>query len=68
MEGIQEGLSPAANVCYLWGYSPGPKEAAEACFQRGGVGRNGRFVRARTQCPWPDTRGLKGTWPQRGQA
>ena len=42
MEGIQEGLSPAANVCYLWGYSPGPKEAAEACFQRGGVGRNGR--------------------------
>lgn len=51
---------------YLWGYSPGPKEAAKACFQRDGVGKNGRLARARTQFPWPDTRGLKGTWQQRG--
>lgn len=51
-------------------YSLGLEKAAwaGAWFQKDVHGRNGRGVRAGAQCPWPGTRGPKGTWQQRGRA
>lgn len=64
---MQGRAGSSGHVCILGATAQGLRRWLRPVSREVEVGRNGSLVRPRTECPWPDTRGPRGTWQQRGR-